>query len=75
MAKDVGTVELHRRFLLSTVSFLGMMQGMDAADLADRKARAHEWIMGNPQAAKVLAKRVQDGVDALPPKRGPEFQN
>lgn len=70
MSKDVSTVELHRRFLLSGVSYLGMRPGMEAADLADRKARAHEWIMGNPQAAKDLAKRVQDGVDALP-KRAP----
>ena len=62
----MSTVELHRRFLLGSVSYPVMSHGMEAAELADRKKRAHEWIMANQQTAKDLAHRVQKGVDALP---------
>ena len=53
-------------FLRSSVAGIALLPGMEAAELADRKKRAHEWIMANQQTAKDLAHRVQKGVDALP---------
>lgn len=54
-----------RAYLLGTCADVALLPGMNAAELAGRKAKIDLWIQANPHQAKALAKRVQDRVDSL----------
>lgn len=61
MSEGISTADLHRRFLLRSVSYMALSSGMIAAEEKARVLQIDSWIKEHPQKARELSAAVEAG--------------